>query len=128
MSLSPSRFRARCCLTVRKADAEGMHSRRRGRTKNRRSDKKNVKENTIAGPVGCNLFVFHLPDDWLDDDLNEHFSPHGPIISATIMKETWLFEEYTLYFFAFAASPDVGRTAGWTGRLQTLRASRHSKQ
>jgi len=39
------------------------------------------------GPPGCNLFVFHLPDDWTDDDLNEYFSPHGPVISAKVMKE-----------------------------------------
>eukprot|EP00929_Paragymnodinium_shiwhaense_P008589 TRINITY_DN112548_c0_g1_i1.p1 TRINITY_DN112548_c0_g1~~TRINITY_DN112548_c0_g1_i1.p1 ORF type:complete len:412 (+),score=99.59 TRINITY_DN112548_c0_g1_i1:150-1385(+) len=39
------------------------------------------------GPPGCNLFVFHLPDDWVDDDLNEYFAPHGTIVSAKVMKE-----------------------------------------
>merc|ERR1712039_667916 len=39
------------------------------------------------GPPGCNLFVFHLPDDWTDDDLHEYFCPHGNIVSAKVMKE-----------------------------------------
>lgn len=39
------------------------------------------------GPPGCNLFVFHLPDDWTDDDLLEAFTPHGTVVSAKIMKE-----------------------------------------
>jgi len=39
------------------------------------------------GPPGCNLFVFHLPDDWADEDLNEYFAPHGSVVSAKVMKE-----------------------------------------
>ena len=31
---------------------------------------------------GCNLFVFHLPDDWTDEDLLEYFAPHGNVVSA----------------------------------------------
>jgi len=39
------------------------------------------------GPPGCNLFVFHLPDDWADEDLLEYFTPHGTVVSAKVMKE-----------------------------------------
>lgn len=39
------------------------------------------------GPPGCNLFVFHLPDDWTDEDLHEYFAPHGNVVSAKVMKE-----------------------------------------
>ena len=39
---------------------------------------------------GCNLFVFHLPDDWTDDDLFQYFGPHGSVISAKVMKEQGL--------------------------------------
>ena len=46
-----------------------------------------MKEGNEYGPSGCNLFVFHLPDDWLNEDLKENFSPHGPIVSAMVMKE-----------------------------------------
>merc|ERR1711879_888833 len=45
------------------------------------------KDGGDFGPPGCNLFVFHLPDDWTDDDLLEYFAPHGPVISAKVMKE-----------------------------------------
>mmetsp|Transcript_28086 Transcript_28086/g.48834 ORF Transcript_28086/g.48834 Transcript_28086/m.48834 type:complete len:497 (-) Transcript_28086:108-1598(-) len=45
------------------------------------------KEASDFGPPGCNLFVFHLPDDWTDDDLHEYFAPHGSVVSAKVMKE-----------------------------------------
>merc|ERR1712087_773498 len=45
------------------------------------------KDAADFGPPGCNLFVFHLPDDWTDDDLHEYFCPHGNIVSAKVMKE-----------------------------------------
>eukprot|EP00927_Polykrikos_kofoidii_P022475 TRINITY_DN2095_c0_g2_i1.p1 TRINITY_DN2095_c0_g2~~TRINITY_DN2095_c0_g2_i1.p1 ORF type:complete len:464 (-),score=102.83 TRINITY_DN2095_c0_g2_i1:88-1479(-) len=46
-----------------------------------------AKDGSEFGPPGCNLFVFHLPDDWTDEELNEYFSPHGTVISAKVMKE-----------------------------------------
>jgi len=48
---------------------------------------KDAKEASEFGPPGCNLFVFHLPDDWTDDDLHEYFAPHGSVVSAKVMKE-----------------------------------------
>eukprot|EP00927_Polykrikos_kofoidii_P022473 TRINITY_DN2095_c0_g1_i1.p1 TRINITY_DN2095_c0_g1~~TRINITY_DN2095_c0_g1_i1.p1 ORF type:complete len:472 (-),score=103.66 TRINITY_DN2095_c0_g1_i1:112-1527(-) len=45
------------------------------------------KDVSEFGPPGCNLFVFHLPDDWTDNELHEHFSPHGTVVSAKVMKE-----------------------------------------
>jgi len=48
---------------------------------------KDGKDGAEFGPPGCNLFVFHLPDDWTDEDLNEYFAPHGPVVSAKVMKE-----------------------------------------
>mmetsp|Transcript_62846 Transcript_62846/g.187370 ORF Transcript_62846/g.187370 Transcript_62846/m.187370 type:complete len:455 (-) Transcript_62846:107-1471(-) len=45
------------------------------------------KDGSECGPPGCNLFVFHLPDDWTDDDLHEYFAPHGNVVSAKVMKE-----------------------------------------
>lgn len=37
-----------------------------------------------AGPMGANIFVFHIPINWTDDDFNAHFSPFGQIVSAKI--------------------------------------------
>jgi RNA recognition motif-containing protein len=37
-----------------------------------------------TGPMGANIFVFHVPINWTDEDFNAHFSPFGQIISAKI--------------------------------------------
>uniref|UniRef100_A0A0G4H5T1 Uncharacterized protein n=1 Tax=Chromera velia CCMP2878 TaxID=1169474 RepID=A0A0G4H5T1_9ALVE len=38
------------------------------------------------GPPGANLFVFHIPGEWTDQDLIQHFSPFGNVISARVQK------------------------------------------
>uniref|UniRef100_A0A0G4HKP4 RRM domain-containing protein n=1 Tax=Chromera velia CCMP2878 TaxID=1169474 RepID=A0A0G4HKP4_9ALVE len=37
---------------------------------------------------GCNLFVFHIPGEWREEDLQRHFRPFGTIVSAIIARET----------------------------------------
>lgn len=37
-----------------------------------------------VGPMGANIFVFHIPINWTDEDFNAHFSPFGQIVSAKI--------------------------------------------
>jgi len=37
-----------------------------------------------TGPLGANIFCFHVPITWTDADFNAHFSPFGQIISAKI--------------------------------------------
>lgn len=41
----------------------------------------------IAGPEGCNLFVFHIPNDMTNRDLFNYFTSFGTVISARIMVE-----------------------------------------
>eukprot|EP00922_Rhytidocystis_sp_ex-Travisia-forbesii_P010670 GHVS01015628.1.p1 GENE.GHVS01015628.1~~GHVS01015628.1.p1 ORF type:complete len:259 (+),score=40.36 GHVS01015628.1:223-999(+) len=43
---------------------------------------------TSFGPPGSNLFVFHLPSDWNDIDLVQHFQHFGNILSARIQRDT----------------------------------------
>lgn len=39
------------------------------------------------GPPGSNLFIFHVPNDWNDYDLVQHFQPFGNILSARIHRD-----------------------------------------
>mmetsp|Transcript_25905 Transcript_25905/g.39393 ORF Transcript_25905/g.39393 Transcript_25905/m.39393 type:complete len:315 (-) Transcript_25905:229-1173(-) len=40
-----------------------------------------------VGPMGANIFVFHLPINWTDEDFHAHFSPFGQLISARIQMD-----------------------------------------
>lgn len=37
-----------------------------------------------VGPLGANIFVFHIPINWTDMDFNAHFQPFGQIIACRI--------------------------------------------
>ena len=38
----------------------------------------------VAGPPGCNLFVYQCPDDYVDENLAELFESFGNVVSAKI--------------------------------------------
>ncbi|RHY27389.1 hypothetical protein DYB32_006815 [Aphanomyces invadans] len=50
----------------------------------------------VPRPPGCNLFVFHIPNDMTNQDLFNYFQSFGNVISARIMveKETGRFVSY----------------------------------
>ena len=52
-----------------KGEGKGRKSEGKGRDKGKNRSKE--KEDATFGPQGCNLFVFHLPDEWGDEDMVE---------------------------------------------------------
>merc|ERR1719353_138636 len=41
-----------------------------------------------VGPIGANLFVYHIPNSWDDNILRQHFEHFGTIISCRIQKDS----------------------------------------
>lgn len=40
-----------------------------------------------SGPIGANLFVYHIPNSWDDNILRQHFEHFGAIVSCRIQKD-----------------------------------------
>lgn len=41
-------------------------------------------QNTGYGPLGANLFIFHIPAEWKDEDVRQRFDPFGQLVSCKI--------------------------------------------
>jgi RNA recognition motif-containing protein len=70
------------------------------------------------GPDGCNLFVFHIPNEMTNLDLFNYFSPFGNVISARIMVDTGTGRSRGFGFVSYDDSSSANQAIGQMNGLQ----------
>ncbi len=58
-----------------------------------------------TGPKGANVFIFHVPNDWNDGDLRNHFAHYGSIISARLQVDPATGKNKGFGFVSYSSVP-----------------------
>lgn len=61
-------------------------------------------------PPGCTIFVFHLPNDWGEEELHRHFIHIGTMATVTVMRNKQTGESRGFGFVSYT-HPDMARRA-----------------
>ncbi|KAF4745413.1 hypothetical protein FOZ62_027167 [Perkinsus olseni] len=71
------------------------------------------------GPPGANVFVFSVPDAWTENDLRDHFSSFGNIVSAKVVvdKHTGLSRGYGFISYDNAQSAGRAVVLRWVAEM-----------
>ena len=56
----------------------------------------------MVAPWGANIFVFHVPINWTDDDFNAHFTPCCRQITGAATSSPWNIQSFTILRISWA--------------------------